>query len=98
MNERRGVLRLVLAGCGEEGKKEATVAIGCSGGRHRAVTLVEALARRLSAPDGMGSFEGSGQWPIMIMHRELARLGLGSWQWARRPAEPASTEPVNPVS
>ena len=45
------------------------------------------LALRLAAPDGMGAYEGSGHWPIMIMHRELARLGLNTWRWARKPVE-----------
>lgn len=81
------MLRLVLPRFVQEGKKYATVAIGCSGGQHRSVTLVEALALRLAAPDGMGAYAGSGQWPIMIMHRELARLGLNTWRWARKPVE-----------
>lgn len=98
LNQIHGLLQLVLPRFVQEGKKYATIAIGCSGGRHRSVTLVEALAKRLSAPDGMGNYQGSGQWPIMIMHRELARLGLGSWRWARKPAEPTKTEPASPVS
>ncbi|MFT8369217.1 RNase adapter RapZ [Acetobacter papayae] len=81
------MLRLVLPRFVQEGKKYATIAIGCSGGRHRSVTIVEALALRLAAPDGMGAYEGSGHWPIMIMHRELARLGLNTWRWARKPVE-----------
>ncbi|HEX7390762.1 MAG TPA: RNase adapter RapZ, partial [Acidiphilium sp.] len=33
----------------QEGKKYATIAIGCTGGRHRSVAVVEALAARLRA-------------------------------------------------
>ncbi|GBQ66716.1 ATPase [Ameyamaea chiangmaiensis NBRC 103196] len=42
-----GLLRLVLPRFVAEGKKYATVAVGCSGGRHRSVTIIEALARSL---------------------------------------------------
>ena len=80
-----GILRLVLPRFVQEGKKYATIAIGCSGGRHRSVTLIEALARLLCTPGGMGTHDGASQWPIMIIHRELARQGIYSWRWARRP-------------
>lgn len=38
-----------------------TVAIGCTGGQHRSVYLVERLAQRFA-----------GEWPIVVRHRELA--------------------------
>ncbi len=38
-----------------------TVAIGCTGGRHRSVYFVEALARRFQA-----------SMPVIVRHRELA--------------------------
>ncbi len=92
LNQIHAMLQLVLPRFVQEGKKYATIAIGCSGGRHRSVTLVEALAKRLSAPDGMGSYEGAGKWPIMVMHRELARQGITSWRWARKPVEPTLSD------
>ncbi|ARW10100.1 RNase adapter RapZ [Acetobacter ascendens] len=92
LNQIHAMLQLVLPRFVQEGKKYATIAIGCSGGRHRSVTIVEALAKKLSAPDGMGSYEGAGQWPIMVMHRELARQGITSWRWARKPVEPALSD------
>lgn len=93
LNQIHTMLQLVLPRFVQEGKKYATIAIGCSGGRHRSVTIVEALAKRLSAPDGMGNYEGAGKWPIMVMHRELARQGITSWRWARKPVEPALSDP-----
>ncbi|MGF1275439.1 RNase adapter RapZ [Acetobacter pasteurianus] len=92
LNQIHAMLQLVLPRFVQEGKKYATIAIGCSGGRHRSVTIVEALAKRLSAPDGMGNYEGAGKWPIMVMHRELARQGITSWRWARKPVEPALSD------
>jgi UPF0042 nucleotide-binding protein len=62
------LLRLVLPRFVEEGKKYATIAFGCTGGRHRSVALVELLATHLS---------GTG-WRVSTTHRELAREGTAS--------------------
>ena len=75
------LLRLVLPRFVTEGKKYVTLAVGCSGGRHRSVTLVEALARRLE-----GAVSGSNgdealhcvRFSVIVMHRELARAGRPS--------------------
>ncbi|GFE96064.1 RNase adapter RapZ [Gluconobacter sp. Gdi] len=72
-----GLLDLVLPRFVEEGKKYATIAVGCSGGRHRSVTIIEELARLLPKTAPVG--------PMMVLHRELARKGLSSWRWAVPP-------------
>lgn len=61
-----GLLDLLLPRFLQEGKKYATVAIGCTGGRHRSVTIVEHLASYLSQTG----------WRVTATHRELAREGL----------------------
>ncbi len=43
------LLRMLLPSFVEEGKSYLTVALGCTGGRHRSVVLADALAARLSA-------------------------------------------------
>ena len=48
----------------EEGKSRLTIAIGCTGGRHRSIVLSEELATWLRA-NGFG--------PISVFHRELDR-------------------------
>jgi UPF0042 nucleotide-binding protein len=48
-----------------DGRGRLSVAIGCTGGRHRSVAIVEALARRLAAIVGSA--------PIVVEHRDLAR-------------------------
>jgi UPF0042 nucleotide-binding protein len=58
-----GLLSLVLPRFVEEGKKYSTIAVGCTGGRHRSVHLVERLAVFLTE---------SG-WRPNVTHRELAR-------------------------
>ena len=47
-----------------EGKSYLTIAIGCTGGRHRSVTLTAELARRLSA---------ATRQKVGILHRDVAR-------------------------
>ena len=58
----------------QEGKKYTTVAIGCTGGRHRSVYLIEKLAERLATNREAGGESGSG-WRLHVSHRELARDG-----------------------
>lgn len=45
-----------------EGKSSLTVALGCTGGRHRSVALVEALSDRLKLPHS-----------VNVMHRDMVR-------------------------
>jgi UPF0042 nucleotide-binding protein len=63
----------------QEGKKYATIAIGCTGGRHRSVYLVETLAARLASRlDAQRAAGGTGGWGLQVVHRELARDGLAT--------------------
>jgi len=55
-----------------EGKKYAGVAVGCTGGRHRSVTVVEALAQRLAQERQEASL-----WRVRVTHRELLREQAG---------------------
>ena len=55
------LLALVLPRFVQEGKKYATVAIGCTGGRHRSVHLVERLSGQLM----------QAGWRVTRTHREL---------------------------
>ena len=63
------LLTLLLPRFKQEGKKYATIAVGCTGGRHRSVYLVEKLAASLL---DLG-------WRVTITHRELAREGV-AWR------------------
>jgi UPF0042 nucleotide-binding protein len=58
-----GLLKFLLPLYEREGKAYLTVAIGCTGGRHRSVMLVEALSSFLT---------GLGLSPI-VRHRDLDR-------------------------
>ncbi len=69
-----GLIELLLPRFVLEGKKYATIAIGCTGGRHRSVYLVEKLAARLAArPEAHDATGETGSWRLHVMHRELAR-------------------------
>ncbi|HEY4909318.1 MAG TPA: RNase adapter RapZ [Methylomirabilota bacterium] len=57
------LLRFLLPLYEREGKAYLTVAVGCTGGRHRSVTLVELLRR---------SLEGAGRSPV-VRHRDVDR-------------------------
>ncbi len=57
------LLSLLLPRFVQESKKYSTIAIGCTGGRHRSVHLVERLAEHLRG----------GHWRTTVTHRELAR-------------------------
>jgi UPF0042 nucleotide-binding protein len=58
------LLRLIGAGYRREGKRYLTLAIGCTGGKHRSVALSEELAARLATEDGMA---------VKVVHRDLGR-------------------------
>jgi len=47
----------------QENRSYVSVAIGCTGGRHRSVTVAEALGERL---------EEAG-WSSRVIHRDVAR-------------------------
>ena len=57
------LLRLIGAGYRREGKRYMTLAVGCTGGKHRSVAIAEEFARRLSA-EGVAA---------TARHRDLGR-------------------------
>ncbi len=57
------LLALCIAAFEREGKSYATVAIGCTGGRHRSVVVAAELGRRLSRVSG-----------VTVRHRDMSRV------------------------
>jgi RNase adapter protein RapZ len=57
-------LRPVLAGYQRENKSHATIAIGCTGGKHRSVAVVERIADLIAAQPGV---------VVNVKHRDLGR-------------------------
>jgi UPF0042 nucleotide-binding protein len=57
------LLQVVGEGYLREGKRYATIAVGCTGGKHRSVAVAEELRRRLAA---------SGV-ETTVVHRDLGR-------------------------
>jgi RNase adapter protein RapZ len=50
-----------------EGKSYLTIAIGCTGGRHRSVVVAATLAERLREKTGL---------PILVLHRDVGRADI----------------------
>lgn len=63
LTETSRLLRVMADGYLREGKRYVTVAVGCTGGKHRSVALAEEVAKGLS---------GEGIEP-MVVHRDLGR-------------------------
>lgn len=61
-----GLLAFCLPRYEREGKSYLTIGIGCTGGRHRSVTLAAELAERLEKHTGL---------PITLVHRDVGRAG-----------------------
>jgi len=57
------LLRTLADGYLREGKRYITVAVGCTGGKHRSIAMAEALAERMRAND----------IPTLVTHRDLGR-------------------------
>lgn len=57
-----GLLRFALPQFLKEGKLYVTICVGCTGGRHRSVAVIEELRRRLGS-----------EWDILVRHRDVER-------------------------
>jgi len=59
------LLRVVLPGYEREGKRFVTLAVGCTGGKHRSVAIATQLAARVEEAAGIGT--------VQVVHRDLGR-------------------------
>lgn len=64
VDKAEALIAVSVEGFQREGKSYATVAIGCTGGRHRSVAIAKELGRRLG-----------GRFSISIRHRDIQRGG-----------------------
>ncbi len=69
------LLRFSLPQFQAEGKLYVTICVGCTGGRHRSVAVVEELKRRLE-----------DDWDILVRHRDVDRDGMSSTRSGTYPA------------
>jgi UPF0042 nucleotide-binding protein len=87
------LIALLLPRFVQEGKKYTTITIGCTGGRHRSVYLVEQLSAWLASGAGGDTASGtqSFDWHVTVSHRELAREGQqGTGTMTHRRIPPAN--------
>jgi UPF0042 nucleotide-binding protein len=64
VDEAERLVRLSVQGFQREGKSYATVAIGCTGGRHRSVAIAKELARRMGTA-----------FAVSVRHRDIRLSG-----------------------
>ncbi len=87
------MLKLLLPRFVQEGKKYVTIAVGCTGGRHRSVHIVEKLAARLgdasrpasriNVSPGLDMRDGQ----ITVAHRELQKAAVAPLDVPRQAQE-----------
>lgn len=61
----QSLAKLVIPAHAEEGRTHLSIGFGCSGGKHRSVTMAEMLSKALE----------TAEWHVSIRHRELERQG-----------------------
>jgi UPF0042 nucleotide-binding protein len=90
-----GLLEYVMPRYEREGKSYLTIAVGCTGGRHRSVTIADRLARDLGATTGAN---------IAVIHRDVHRGNVvhgpapaHAPQSPPRPGETAADDPPSAV-
>jgi len=89
----KDLLLFTLPRCEREGKSYLTVAIGCTGGRHRSVVLADALANALAAELRVR---------IIVLHRDVGRGDRGREEPAlpvvtASPHDPRPAAPLHDV-
>ena len=67
LDKLQDLLEFLLPNYIEEGKTQLVIAIGCTGGKHRSVTLANGLYERLSKGRGYG---------LKIEHRDIGKDAL----------------------
>jgi UPF0042 nucleotide-binding protein len=63
----QSVLEVSLAGFEREGKRYVTIAVGCTGGKHRSVAIAEELAARIAGVPGLAGHD------VSVSHRDRGR-------------------------
>jgi RNase adapter protein RapZ len=66
MEKAQDLLAFLLQGYAREGKSYLTIAVGCTGGRHRSVAIAESLGRFM---------KGLGGTSVRVMHRDAGHGG-----------------------
>ena len=57
------LLEFLLPKYSAEGKRQLMICVGCTGGKHRSVTMANRL----------GDHFARGPWPVKVLHRDIAR-------------------------
>ena len=66
MDKVKDMLTFLLPHYQEEGKHRLVIAVGCTGGRHRSVTIAGEIFSRLLGP---------GRYMVRLEHRDMKKEG-----------------------
>jgi UPF0042 nucleotide-binding protein len=64
MSSAHSLVAITAEGYRQEGKRFVTIAVGCTGGKHRSVAIAEALAALIGRDEGQA---------VRVVHRDLGR-------------------------
>lgn len=64
LNILQNMLRFLIPNYIKEGKYKLVIAIGCTGGQHRSVTLADQLYKRMSS---------EGNYGVTLTHRDVQK-------------------------
>ena len=67
LNKLEDLVRFLIPNYISEGKNQLVISIGCTGGKHRSVTLANELYKRLS---------GQKEYGLKIEHRDIGKDAL----------------------
>ncbi len=81
-----GIIKFLLPRFVQEGKKYATICIGCTGGQHRSVYMIEKLSNSLT----------EAGWRNSVTHREAAKFRSKAKTDLIEPSEPEATSRNEP--
>ncbi|MFE2997517.1 RNase adapter RapZ [Nocardia sp. NPDC059246] len=69
----RHLVDLTTEGYRQEGKRYMTVAVGCTGGKHRSVAIAEALGEALAGNESAPAGNNDSGDVVRVVHRDLGR-------------------------
>jgi UPF0042 nucleotide-binding protein len=83
-----------------EGKRYATITIGCTGGRHRSVHLIEKLEKHLTscAATKATDRDDDPRWQVFVTHRELTNEGEVDTFLLGRPVAPRDDSELDRIA
>ena len=93
-----GLLSFLIPRYVAEGKTYFTVGVGCTGGRHRSVAIVEELAHRLTEKDGDADLFVRHRDLEELWHRQTSAVAISASAVSKTVGSAAAQPTCNPTS